>query len=47
MKTLVKVAKNKGMKLECDDCHRDESAGRWELTAGAHERFERMLSLTR
>ena len=32
------------MKMECDDCHRDESAGHWELNKGAREKFDRLLA---
>jgi hypothetical protein len=43
MKAMQKVARASGLKFECDDCHRDESAGNWALRAGATENFKRLL----
>jgi hypothetical protein len=43
MKSLQKAAKDKGLKAECDDCHRDESAGNWALRDDARARFKRLI----
>jgi RNA polymerase sigma factor (sigma-70 family) len=40
MKTMLKAARNRQKKFECDDCHRDESAPDWLLRADARDRFE-------
>jgi|tagenome__1003787_1003787.scaffolds.fasta_scaffold18827990_1 hypothetical protein len=47
MKTLQKSAKDKGMKVECDDCHKDESAGNWTLKPDAEDKFKKMLEVTK
>jgi plastocyanin len=47
MKTMVKLAKGAGVKFECDDCHADESAGKWRLRDGAAERWKRLLAAAR
>jgi hypothetical protein len=47
MKELQKSAKAKGMKAECDDCHKDESAGNWALKPDAEDKFKKMLDLTK
>ena len=47
MKAMQKLAKGKGMKVECDDCHKDESAGNWTLNKGAEDKFKKMLDLVK
>src|SRR5947207_14866299 len=47
MKSLQKAAKDKGMKVECDDCHKDESAGNWTLNKDAEDKFKKMLEVTK
>jgi hypothetical protein len=47
MKAMQKVAKEKGMKVECDDCHKDEAAGDWTLTKDAEDKFKKMAELTK
>jgi hypothetical protein len=47
MKNMQKAAKEKGMKVECDDCHKDESAGNWTLNKGAEDKFKKMLDLVK
>jgi hypothetical protein len=47
MKKLQKAAKDKGMKVECDDCHKDESAGNWTLNKEAEDKFKKMLEVTK
>ena len=42
MKNLVKRAKNRGLKFECDSCHRNDSD--WELTDDARANFTSMLA---
>jgi hypothetical protein len=39
MKTMVKAAKDRGMKLQCDDCHTEDHAGDWTLRSDARDRF--------
>jgi hypothetical protein len=43
MKTLQKTGKDKGVKFECDDCHKDESAGNWTLKPDAEDKFKKLL----
>ncbi|MCG5053908.1 MAG: hypothetical protein KA712_13170 [Myxococcales bacterium] len=43
MKTMTKTAKKKGMKVDCDTCHKDET--KWTLTDDAKKKFEEMLKL--
>jgi cytochrome c5 len=45
MKAMQKVGKEKGMKVECDKCHKDESAGNWKLTDTAESDFKKLLAL--
>lgn len=45
MKAMAKLAKDKGMKTECDDCHKDEANGDWTLTKDGEEKFKKMLAL--
>ena len=47
MKSLQKAAKEKGMKVECDDCHKDESANNWTLNKDAQDKFKKMLDLVK
>jgi hypothetical protein len=47
MKNMQKVGKEKGMKVECDDCHKDESAGNWTLNKDAEEKFKKLAALTK
>jgi RNA polymerase sigma factor (sigma-70 family) len=44
MKQLQKLGKARGLKLECDECHKDESAGNWTLAEGAAEKFNKLLA---
>jgi redox-regulated HSP33 family molecular chaperone len=44
MKAMQKVGKDKGLKFECDDCHKDESAGNWSLNKDAEEKFKKLLA---
>jgi hypothetical protein len=45
MKQMQKVGKEKGMKVECDDCHKDESAGNWTLNKDAEDKFKKLAAL--
>jgi hypothetical protein len=45
MKSMQKAAKEKGMKVECDDCHKDEAAGNWTLNKDAEDKFKKMAAL--
>jgi hypothetical protein len=45
MKAMQKAAKEKGMKKDCDDCHKDEANGNWALNKNAEEDFKKMLAL--
>jgi RNA polymerase sigma factor (sigma-70 family) len=45
MKSMVKRGKEAGLKLECDDCHKDEAAGNWSLKANAEQMFKRLSSV--
>jgi hypothetical protein len=47
MKTLQKAAKDKGMKVDCDDCHKDEANGNWTLNKDAEDKFKKMLEVTK
>jgi RNA polymerase sigma factor (sigma-70 family) len=47
MKTLVKLGKARGLKFECDGCHRDGEAGNWTLQDGARESFKKLLAAVR
>jgi redox-regulated HSP33 family molecular chaperone len=44
MKAMQKAGKDKGLKFECDDCHKDESAGNWTLKSDAEEKFKKLLA---
>jgi hypothetical protein len=44
MKQLVKRAKDRGLKFECDSCHRNED--NWQLTDDARANFTSMLAAT-
>jgi Na+-transporting NADH:ubiquinone oxidoreductase subunit NqrF len=43
MKAMVKVAKDKGKKWECDSCHKDETE--WKLTDDGEKLFKELLAL--
>src|SRR5687768_3147266 len=43
MKDLTKQAKKKGMKVDCDTCHKDET--KWTLTDDGKKRFDEMTKL--
>ena len=43
MKAMVKVAKDKGKKWECDSCHKNEED--WKLTEDGEKLFKEMLAL--
>jgi hypothetical protein len=44
MKAMQKKGKEKGLKFECDECHKDESAGNWTLKDGAEKKFKELLA---
>lgn len=44
MKKMQKDAKDKGVKYDCDDCHKDEANGNWTLNKDAEEKFKKMLA---
>ena len=44
MKAMQKKGKDKGLKFECDDCHKDEAAGNWSLNKDAEEKFKKLLA---
>ncbi len=44
MKAQVKLGKDKGIKHECDDCHKDEANGNWALTKDGQEKFDKLLA---
>jgi hypothetical protein len=43
MKAMVKVAKDKGKKMECDGCHKNEED--WKLTDDGEKNFKDLLAL--
>lgn len=43
MKAMVKVAKDKGKKMECDACHKNEED--WKLTDDGEKQFKDLLAL--
>lgn len=43
MKAMQKLAKEKGLKFECDDCHKDEASGDWTITKDGEDKFKKML----
>lgn len=43
MKDQTKQAKKKGMKVDCDTCHKDET--KWTLTDEAKKRYEELTKL--
>ena len=45
MKAMQKLGKEKGLKFECDDCHKDESAGNWTLNKDAEEKFKKLAAV--
>jgi hypothetical protein len=47
MKLMQKQGKAAGLKFECDECHRDESAGSWTLKDGAEDKFKKLLAAIR
>jgi hypothetical protein len=42
MKAMVKVAKDKGKKWECDTCHKNEED--WKLTGDGEKTFKELLA---
>jgi hypothetical protein len=42
----MRKGKAVGLKFECDDCHKDESAGNWTLSKAAQENFKKLLAAT-
>jgi hypothetical protein len=44
MKAMIKAARGRGLRYECDTCHRDEHT--WALTDDARARFSDMLAAT-
>lgn len=47
MKAMTKVSKEKGKKWDCNDCHKDETEGKWDLTKDGEKLFKEMLVLTK
>jgi hypothetical protein len=45
MKAMQKKGKESGKKFECDDCHKDESAGNWTLNKDAESKFKELLAV--
>jgi hypothetical protein len=45
MKSMQKIAKDKGMKVECDSCHKNETD--WKLTDNGEKDFKKMLELVK
>jgi len=43
MKAMQKLAKDKGIKDECDSCHKDEASGDWALTKDGESKFKKMV----
>ena len=44
MKDMVKKAKKQGMKVDCDNCHKDDSD--WsKLSDDAGDRFKELLAI--
>jgi hypothetical protein len=43
MKAMQKKGKEKGLKFECDTCHKDEAAGNWTLNKDAEAKFKELL----
>ena len=43
MKAMVKVAKDKGKKWECDSCHKNEED--WKLTGDGEKLFKELLAV--
>ena len=44
MKSMQKLGKERGLKFECDDCHKDEAAANWTLSKGAEDKFKKLLA---
>jgi ribosomal protein L44E len=44
MKGMQKKGKTAGLKFECDECHKDESASNWTLKDGAEDKFKKLLA---
>jgi hypothetical protein len=44
MKAMQKAGKAKGMKVDCDNCHKDEANGNWTLTKNAEDDFKKLLA---
>jgi hypothetical protein len=44
MKAMQKAGKAKGLKVDCDTCHKDETAGVWTLTKDAEAKFKELLA---
>jgi hypothetical protein len=43
MKAMVKVAKDKGKKMDCDSCHKNEED--WKLNGDAEKLFKDLLAV--
>ncbi|MDX2022377.1 MAG: hypothetical protein SF187_19230 [Deltaproteobacteria bacterium] len=43
MKEMTKKAKKKGMKVDCDTCHKDET--KWTLTDEAKKKYDEFAKL--
>jgi uncharacterized protein YxeA len=44
MKAMQKKGKDKGVKFDCDDCHKDEANANWTLNADAQDKFKKLLA---
>jgi len=45
MKEMQKLGKAKGLKFECDNCHKDEAAGNWTLSKDAEDNFKKLAAV--
>jgi hypothetical protein len=45
MKSMVKDAKAKGKKMDCDGCHKNEED--WKLTDDGKKKFDELLALVK
>jgi hypothetical protein len=44
MKAMKKAGAAKGVKYDCDDCHKDVAAANYALTGDAQEKFKKLLA---
>ncbi len=45
MKAMSKAARDKGMKVDCDSCHKNETD--WALTKDGQDQFKKMVALVK